>query len=303
MSRPSRQEPSANPLLGGLQDALPLEPSLELPRLLPTPLGERENGYLAPPYEEHAARSAPTPARSAWRRLGYLLAYLLVLVVALSGYFVRSGESVPPSSDLVRFTTFLQSLPGGTPVLVAVEYGLAGAGEIDPLLSRVLDHLALRSAGLLTVSTQPQGIGVAERMTTGYPAPVESLGLLPGEAAGARLSALHGPPVGALLIVTDNPHAFQVWVEQAVGRLGVPAAAVLSLGLRPQARAYEQSGQLRAVVAGLGAAAQYESLLGRPGVGRRGLDSLLALSGLLIGAILAGNVAELLHRRRPKHES
>lgn len=283
-----------NTLLSGLADALPLEPTLDLPRL-PSP-GALEGrigrpGVRGGPLEEELRARA---SALAWRRVAYALGYLLVMAVAVGGFFARPVGPVDPSSGTVRLARLVQELPLGAPVLVAVDYGLGGSGELDPLLHSLLEHLSRRRATVVTVSTLPQGAGLAGLVAEAYPGATRSLGYLPGQPAGAGLAALSAEGPALLVVATDRPAALQAWVEQAGTRLQAPMVAVLSQGLGPQSRLYEQSGQIAASLAGLGAAAEYESLLGRRGVGLRGLDSYLALMALLLVTVAAGNLESLL---------
>lgn len=293
----SRRPGSANPLLEGVSDALPVEPALELPRLV-------SHGPLPPPgvqeWRPGQARRARARAhwQEAWRRVGQGLLPLVVLGVALGAYLGSSPPPVPAGEDTLALVRFVEELEPGQRVLLAVEYRPGGAGELEPLLRAVLAHLSMRGTTVLSFSTLPEGAGLARALGEGYQGAWDSLGFFPGGSAGSALAAAQAADVQALLVATDSAAGLQRWVEQVAALRGPPAAAVLSLALQPQGEAYRRSGQLAALAAGLPAAAEYESLLGRVGPGRRAVDGLLALTGLLLGIIVLANLEELARRGR-----
>lgn len=292
------REPS-NPLLAGLPDALPLEPMLELPGLLPGRREERSQRARPRPLAEGPVPKAQAAGSGvSWRRVAYAVLYVLVLALAGAGFVLPPEPSaVPAGQPTLEFVRFVERVVPGQRVLLAVDYGLGGAGELDPLVRAAVGHLGMRRAELVTVTTRPEGVGLGAQLRRSFGGPTADLGYLPGEPHGAALAAAGAAEADLLLVATDSPLALQAWVEQLQARQGLPAAALLSRALEPQARAYRQAGQLQAVLSGLQGAAEYETLLGWQGPGQRGLDSLMALSVLLVAAILAGNLEELTRRR------
>ena len=88
------------------------------------------------------------------------------------------------------------------------------------------------------------------------------------------------------------------WVQFVQGRYKLrmisATTAVSTTDLAP----YYQSGQLLGLVAGLSGAAEYEVLVGKPGTGVAGADVLNVGHGVVILAIVLGNVLFFLERRR-----
>lgn len=79
-------------------------------------------------------------------------------------------------------------------------------------------------------------------------------------------------------------------------RMVADTTAVSTTDLAP----YYQSGQLLGLVAGLSGAAEYEVLVGRPSIGVAGADVLNAGHGVVIVAILLGNLAYFTGKRRKR---
>ncbi|MBI5668101.1 MAG: SH3 domain-containing protein [Chloroflexi bacterium] len=106
---------------------------------------------------------APRPARRL--KLGRLVIALLVAAGVALPFFVgplRVGN-LPPAQfgmDSRQQAAFAQmdTVPPGSSVLVAAEYGPTGAAELDSLTEALLRHVLLKGARPVIVSTNPLGL-------------------------------------------------------------------------------------------------------------------------------------------------
>jgi hypothetical protein len=87
------------------------------------------------------------------------------------------------------------------------------------------------------------------------------------------------------------------WVQFVQGRYHLEMIAATTAVSTTDLAPYYQSGQLLGLVAGLSGAAEYEVLVGRPGTGAAGADVLNVGHGVVILAIVLGNVLFFLGRR------
>lgn len=213
-----------------------------------------------------------------------LLFALILMALILGLYwplpFFRPALLTPPTA----FVAALDEAPSGGLALVAVEYGPDRAAELDGFLRGVLQRLSDRGVRALTVSLSPWGAAQAASVVLARPdygERVMHLGYVPGhEVAIARLLSqplrrfpadytgrpvldlpmardLGEEPLAArvslVVLITGSPEALRGWLQQARGILPpeVPVIAAVSAGIAPYAAPYQESGQLRAVAAGL----------------------------------------------------
>jgi hypothetical protein len=83
------------------------------------------------------------------------------------------------------------------------------------------------------------------------------------------------------------------WVRQAGQAYGSKIAAIVTTVMVPPNLAYVQSKQLMALLYGLRGAAEYELLVGRPGLGLAGMGSQSAAAVFILAAVGIGNILRL----------
>jgi hypothetical protein len=208
--------------------------------------------------------------------------------------------SIRPET-LAAFTA-LDSLPVSKPVLVAFDYEPAQAGELEPVASALITHLARKGAPLVGISTSPMGAVLAEAMfdkiaaTYRYTDTLINLGYLPGGPIGlaqfalapraAIVSdyngrsaindvALWDQPIlasvttlndfGAVVLISAAPESARAWLEQT--RAAAPKVSFIvgvSAGAEPLVRPYyeAESAPIAGLVSGYAGAAQYQTQAG-----------------------------------------
>jgi len=277
--------------------------------------------------------SAATVARPL-PRLGRAVLYLLVLAAALAPWFSGNitGALVRPRASVMAFASDLSAIPAGDAVLVAFDYGPTSAGELDPLALAALQGLASRGVRILALSTDPAGLGQAQRLLEALSAGAPEyrygedyaiLGFVPAQEAGLRaageslrtafpldyrqaqpldaLPALSGiasvRDVERVIVISDDSQALRRWIEQVQSRSGVHIDALVTAAVEPLLAPFRQSRQLGHVVAAATGAAEFRLASGAPAVSAPGAvdhtDGYAALAIVVVAVAVATNVAEL----------
>ncbi len=262
-------------------------------------------------------------------RWGRTALYLLVLLAALAPWFSGNitGSLVQPRPSVMALADDLAAVPEGGAALVAFDYGPSAAGELDPLAMAALQGLAARSVRIVALSSDPAGLGQAQRILDAiagdlpdyqYGTDYAMLGFLPGQEAGLRavgeslssafpadyvqalpltaLAAMHGittvRDVDRIIVISDDGQALRRWVEQVQSRTGVRIDALVTAAVEPLLAPYRQSGQLGHVLSGATGAVEYRRAVGIPADAQDYTDSYAALVVVLLGVALFTNAAE-----------
>jgi len=231
------------------------------------------------------------------RWLVYVALALAVLApLLLGGEWFQPGD-VLPFPETETFYNIVEGLPGEGAVLLVFDYDPTTAGEMTPLAEAVVHHLMRRGVRVAAVSLYAQGPAVAQKLLDEaaqehdyrYGENYINLGFWPYQPAA--LQALAKNPTGGddfrqgrpvvqfpiaaafksvkslslIVELAGNQETLRWWVEQVGAQYGVPMVAGVSGAVEPYARPYYESGQLQALLVGLPAAAEYESMTGRAG--------------------------------------
>jgi hypothetical protein len=193
------------------------------------------------------------------------------------------------------------------PVLLAVEFTPAMAGELGVQAEMLVDQLLANGSEVVTVSQYAAGTAVAQTLAPNQP----SLGLIPGESIGLRqlgaclpdCAALNGNnlgselqqtlgDVGLIIVLTGERDSLVNWLEQVGSQHDIPMMAGVTQSLGPVAAPYLNSGQLQGVIAGMPDTAVYQQLLqSSPSesvtsyLSAQTLAQLLAAALLLVGGL------------------
>ncbi len=308
---------------GRLADARHIIPLDQLPTYSEL-LGLPSDSEGPPPPEPSAPPSPPSSfpsglAKKARVHSLWVLAGLFLLAAWVGAGWKGGVPAVSLPSDSVKNAyTFIEILRTDARVLVAWDYDPATQGELDLLARPLLYHLQRQQAQLTFVSLRPFGPDVAadayvstaaRHPATAQAAPVPvMLGFLPGEDAALRalslspIAASSAPRLGALatglspdqdlesfdliILLTADFRSASTWVEQVAGRSPVPLVMASSAAIAPLLRPFEQTRQVRALLAGYPDALAYEQLLKEPGIATDLAASQTWVSILFLGVVL-----------------
>ena len=300
--------------LSGLSDVLPAEPHIvhfgSPARVIPTfELTDIQKKYGAMLRSQVQQEAQTTPAQrrttaDPQQILRWVIAILLLAVV-FAMVWIGPAYSLPlpdpkgmPAENLALIS-LVNSLNADDRVLLAFEYQPGLSGELEAASAGLIQHLLLRDAQLVLVSTQPVGPGLGEAfLQEGFSQDAYigsreyvNLGYVSGGAAGllnfaADLRAAKPeaawdlPPLAGMesirdfalvLVLTDDPDTARSWIEQVQPMLdplrdgqGVPLAMAVSAQAEPLVYPYFNTNprQVAGLVSGISGGAFYETVVG-----------------------------------------
>ncbi|HNR02551.1 MAG TPA: hypothetical protein PKK59_08455 [Anaerolineaceae bacterium] len=258
---------------------------------------------------------------------------IVMLLSALLPFLNQSFQAVIPElfpKEVVDAYGFIQEIPAGKPVLIAVQYEAGLAGELAWASEPVIENLVSRGIPMAVVSTNVSGYAILEEQlrraftndsNNQFEEKVINLGYLPGGTIGlislvrdpreavpfstALEPAWESAPLenvaeisdfAAVLLLTDNPEILRAWVEQS-GRAEIPPPllAVVSAQAAPLVQPYHDSGQIRGFIAGSSGALSYQMIRQVPGKASSTFTSyqLAVLTAALL--IFLGGVVTLIN--------
>ncbi|GIV65826.1 MAG: hypothetical protein KatS3mg047_0219 [Bellilinea sp.] len=315
--------------LSGFQGVLPAEalitqyskPAIYSARLQ---INEKQRNYanlLESILQEEKQGRTSSRAKSAGPQIlarmviGILLG-VTILFVLIGGISIASPPALFAPEN-VSFFSQIQSLIATTnqnaPILLAVDFEPALAGEIMTVAQPVINDLLQAGKNMVVVSINPTGAILAEELllNSASEGQVRNLGYLPGGvssiAAMASQPSLAAPQdrfgnyvwdqdpyqavqnisdFAAVVLVSDNTDTSRLWIEQLSPLLDTtPLLIIASHQAAPMIQPYVQNGQSAGMLAGLSGLAAYQQLTGRTGILPAGyLDAYQA--GLMLILIL-----------------
>jgi hypothetical protein len=322
--------------LKGLHGIVTIEPTIARPRVasplqayVTTPEQQQQAALLQQITQAELAPAATLAPKTAyatavWLRITLALLLIGALLVGLRGpSLVATAGEAPAHVQAVEAAV---SAAAGQPVLVAVEYTPAMAGELSPQAELLLAQLAANGSPVLITSQYAAGTAVAdsfqaegERHMLGY-LPGESIGLRQlGDCLAGRNSCdqLNGRLLDAdlqanleqvelVIVLTGDRDNLVNWVEQ-VGSTApnLVLVAGVTQALTPLTRSYATTGQISGLLGGMPDTVAYEQLVGQPAthlqtqLNAQIVGQLLAAVLLTIG-LLAYSTTNLANRRQDK---
>ena len=265
--------------------------------------------------------------------------HLLVAAVVIAPYIWKVTLPGVPSGKVRQVYDGLNGLPPGSAVLFSLDYDPSSKAELEPMTVALFRHCFARGLRPVVMTHWVNGLGlhkdILERVAREGPgAPKISgtdyvlLGFKPGGRdvvlnMGENLTVAfgkdyYGMPTNGMPALENLPSlkklrygiciaagatAGGVWIPFGSDRFGFPLAvgctAVSAPGLYP----FEQSKQITGILGGLRGAADYETLIDRPGDGVSGMTAQSFAHVLIIILIIIANVELYLQHRRQKGAS
>ena len=264
------------------------------------------------------------------RRYLFLLiaAAVLVPLIRPIGLPVRATQATQDVFDAVN------ALPKGSRVLISFDYGPSTKPEIYPMTVALLRHLFKNKHKVYTMSLWPDGVFmslealslVAEKdFGAVYGEDYVRLGFRPGNEAvikgvvsdlrkvytvDTRDTFLNDIPMMAGISNINNfaflfsassgyPGTIE-WIQYASDVTDIKISTGTTSIQVNELIPYVQSGQLKGILAGMPGAAEYETLIRRPGVGTSGMDAQSIAHLVIVAFIILGNFGYYLERRRKR---
>lgn len=228
------------------------------------------------------------------------------------------------------------TLPAGKPVLIDLYYEMAARAELEPQAAAVIKHLFEKNCKLVFVSTITYGPIVFELLKSTaadlfadktYGVDYVFLGYIAGNEPAVRSLATsirgtvavdnYGTPISALqmmanidkaedfalvFIVSSGTDTFGWYVRQWYTPYNIPLLFGALSVIGPSIKPYVDAGQAIGMLTGQRSAAEYETLVGRKGLGLASMDAQSFAHALILIFIIIGNVILFATRSKPKPE-
>lgn len=254
--------------------------------------------------------------------------YVLLLVVCCFPLIRPLGIPLPISPMTEIVYNIVEGLdPATDTALIVSDYEPGNGLDAHVVPSAVVEHLTRRGIKWVSVSFNANGpmmnnILIDELETRGYKYGNDfaNLGYLAGDENAVRLFALDCltiptdirgnkvadlPVMQGIKTVKDFAFVFQfnalgpeAWARQVIDPMGINYVLGTVTVSVPTAMPYYNSGQLKGLLGGLKAGAEYEALLQKPGRAAAMMDAQSMAHLLIIGFIALGNIGYFLGKNK-----
>jgi hypothetical protein len=252
------------------------------------------------------------------------LLYTLLIIFALFPLIFPLKLPISISSRTRKVYSYIDGLKPGSNVFIDFDYDPAGRGEIEPQAAAMMKHLFDKKCKLVFVSMGTTGPVMFEILRKTNPdlfAGKEygkdwvNIGYVAGgESAAAGLAKTisgtvavdaYGNPIGGLPLIkeADNAEQYALAIIYTTGtdtlyyfvrQWFTPYKTPLILGILgvmgPAAEPFVAAGQAVELMVGQVAGAEYEVLVGRPGIGLGAMDAQSTSHAIILIFIILGNI-------------
>ena len=260
--------------------------------------------------------------------------FLVIGLAVLLPLFFPLGLPIRATNATQRVYDAVDDLEPNSKVLVSFEYGPSTKPEIHPMAIAILRHLFTNNQKVYVTCLWPDGQFMAEDALTEiaeeeygltYGEDYVLLGFRPGNEAVVKglvsnIRKLYTTDARGTLVdqipmmanvnkVKDFDFIFSAsagypgtieWVQYAADPTGVPMSTGTTSIQVNDVMPYVQSGQVKGILAGMPGAAEYEALIGSPGIGTSGMDAQSIAHLVIVIFIVFGNITYFIETRRAK---
>ena len=260
--------------------------------------------------------------------------FLVIGLAVLLPLFFPLGLPIRATNATQRVYDAVEEIEPNSKVLVSFEYGPSTKPEIHPMAIAILRHLFTNNQKVYVTCLWPDGQFMAEDALTEiaeqefgltYGEDYVLLGFRPGNEAVVKglvsnLRKLYTTDARGTLVdqipmmanvnkVKDFDFIFSAsagypgtieWVQYAADPTGVPMSTGTTSIQVNDVMPYVQSGQVKGILAGMPGAAEYEALIGSPGIGTSGMDAQSIAHLVIVIFIVFGNITYFIETRRAK---
>ncbi len=282
------------------------------------------------------AKSGDT--KSFWERMESIdrrVIFLILLVVVAIPLVISVGVEIPPTAPVIEAHEAVESLEAGDVLMVSIDFDATSAPELIPMLESVLRQAFEKDVKVVMLGHIAIGLPLghvaleeaAAELGKIYGVDYVDLGYRPGYVAvmiamgreisdvfatdyqGTRLADmeitrdLHSYEDVDLLFGFEHGAVIDYWVRYVQARFGQRMTFGTTAVMAPDAYPYLQAGQIEGLVGGLKGAAEYETLIGVPGMATRGMPAQEWAHLLVIGFIALGNMGFFFTRRKRRRSA
>jgi hypothetical protein len=261
------------------------------------------------------------------RRVLYVIILVCVIVPLLAG--ARLEMSV--TSPVRGLYDAVEDLEAGSYVWLAADYDPGSMPELYPMNVSFVEHLFSKDVKIICAALWAPGPPLAQRVFDDlagkygkqYGVDYVNLGFKEGREAVMVSVAedmratfpedLMGTPwdsipmlrgienledVELILCVSAGYPGIKEWVQQVATRYDITMGGGVTAVSGPEMYPYIQSGQLVGLLSGMKGAAEYEQLVGKPGLGISGMVAQSYVHLMVVVFIIFANVVYFVEKRR-----
>jgi hypothetical protein len=255
----------------------------------------------------------------------------LAVILPLKFPFNFEFSITPPVQKL--YDT-IEAIPESSKVLVSCDYDPGSMPELYPMNLAIFEHLFRRNLRVICIQLWPQGTPLAERafneiaenefhktygvdfvnlgFKEGREVVMVSMGnsfpqTFPRDYKGTRVDEIpimqgvkNFKDVAMIINISGGLPGTKEWVLQVQSRFHIRLASGCTAVSAPEFYPYFQSGQLVGLLGGMKGAAEYEKLVNRTGLGRKGMDSQSVSHLVVFIFIVIGNIAYFVLKTKKK---
>jgi len=255
------------------------------------------------------------------RRWIFLAVGLLVIVPLLFNFHIAP---VQPSNRSRGFYDAIEKMPEGSVVLLSGDYDPGTAAENYPMHLAAARQLMRRNMKIIALALYPAGPPLTDQVlriageeyhkqqgvdyvNLGYKVGNELVmsqmgqsipNTFPVDNRGVSVKLIpvmkgiqNFQQIRLIVNVSAGYPGTKEWVQQVVSRYHVPMVAGVTAVSAPEYYPYLQAGQLHGLLGGMAGAAEYEVLVGAPGLATRGMDAQSLAHVFIAFMIVLGNLA------------
>jgi hypothetical protein len=270
-----------------------------------------------------------------WERLASVdrrILYLLLSLAVVLPLVLKPKTKIRISEPVRQAYETMDKLRPGSVIMISIDYDPSSAPEVQPMLIGLLELAFRKNLKVIVTGQLALGLPLAE-IALNQVAPLYdkvygrdyvNLGYRPGGTAlmvgiGREIrdyfnTDYRGVPIDSfafmrsvhtyrdigLLVSLAHGAVADMWIQYAGGRYNEPIIVGCTGVNAPNMYQYLRAHQIRGLIGGLQGAAEFETLVERPGSATLGMPAQSVAHGLIIALLVIGNLGYILSRKKGK---
>jgi hypothetical protein len=262
--------------------------------------------------------------------------FLLIGLVTVVFFKVRIAMKMTVSNQAQGFYNAIESIPAGSTVHISADYGPSTAAENYPMHRETVRRLLRRNVKVMCTALFPEGVMMNDRaleevteelrregivkqygrdfVNLGYKAGQEVVMAKMGTSIPEtfpsdtfrtpvnQLEVMRGirnyRDIALLISFSSGVPGIRQWLQQIQMRYKVRVIGGVTAVMAPDLYSFFQTGQLEGFLGGLVGAAEYETLLYRPGTATAAMNIQSLNHFLIVALVIFGNAVYLVQRKQ-----
>jgi hypothetical protein len=264
-------------------------------------------------------------------RVDRRILFLIILVCAVVPLLVGARMRMSVTAPVRGLYDAIDALKPGSYVWLAADYDPGSKPELSPMNFALVEHLFSKDVKVISGSLWAPGPPLAQsvfdeiapKYGKEYGRDYVNLGFKEGREAvmisvaedlrSAFPEDYAGTPVEDIPMLDDIRNlqdlemivcisagypGIKEWIQQVATRYDTVIGGGVTAVSGPEMYPYIQSGQLVGLLAGMKGAAEYEQLVGRPGLGIAGMVAQASVHVMVVIFIIFANIVYFMEKRR-----